>query len=322
MKKIVTIGGGTGTAVVLSGLKNYDLDLTAIISMADDGGSTGRLRDEFGFQPVGDLRQSLTALARNDSQEWIRKLLLYRFKQGNGLKGHNLGNLILTALQDMTGSTSHSLEIIEELFKLKGKVLPSTSDLVQLVTEYENGQVVTGQNKLNPGGIGGVKISSIRLEPAANIYSKTAQSIEKADLIVINPGDLYGSIIPNLLVVGMKDTLMKAKAKIVYVLNLMTRYTQTHNFKASDHIKQLIKYGGRKPDIIIINNQPIEHNIKKTYEKENEYPVINDLSDKEFKIISAPLLKVVTHQSIADEIKRSLLRHDGIKLGEIIITLV
>ena len=146
---IVVIGGGTGTSTVISGLKSKHVRLTALISVADSGGSTGRLRDEFGFQPVGDLRQSLAALAKTGSQEWIRKLLLYRFTKGEGLKGHNLGNLILTALQDMAGSTTSALEIAEQVFQLHGEIFPVTTQNVQLEIKYDDGTVVLGEDHLN-----------------------------------------------------------------------------------------------------------------------------------------------------------------------------
>lgn len=321
-KKIVVIGGGTGTSVVLSGLKNYDLDLTAIVAMADNGGSTGRLRDEFGFQPVGDLRQSLAALAREDSQEWVRKLLLYRFSHGKGLAGHNLGNLILTALQDMAGSTPKALEIIQSILHLKGRVLPSTIDIVDLVVEYENGIKVVGQNKTNAEGIGGEKIKKVLLYPKAKIYPKTKNAIQSADIIIISPGDLYGSIIPNLIVDGMSSALKSSKAKFIYILNLMTRYTQTHNFRASDHLIEIKKYCGKIPDYVVINNEKIPENIIKKYQKEHEHPVENDLTSKDFKLIIKPLIKIFDVQEKADSIKRSLLRHDSQKLAQELMKII
>ncbi len=322
MKKIVVIGGGTGTSVVLSGLKQYKVDITAVISMADDGGSTGRLRDEFGFQPVGDLRQSLAALAHEDTQEWVRKLLLYRFSHGKGLQGHNLGNLMLTALQDMTGSTSKSLDVLSTIFNLKGRVFPSTTDTVCLVTEYEDGRKVVGQDKLNPGGISGIGIKNLYLKPEARIYEKTENALRSADMIVINPGDLYGSIVPNLLVKGLPEAIQKSKAILVYVINLMTRHTQTHGYTASDHVNVVKKYCGKKPDIVIVNDQEIPQEILDYYEREHEYPVINDLPKNEYKIISKPLLRMVYDQNKYDAIKRSLLRHDGEGLAKILISII
>ena len=322
MKNIVVIGGGTGTSVVLSGLKNYNVNLTAIVSMADNGGSTGRLRDEFGFQPVGDLRQSLASLAREDSQEWIRKLLLYRFSHGRGLQGHNLGNLMLTALQDMSGSTPQALEIMENMFGLKGRVYPSTSESVDLVIEFEDGTFIIGECNLNSGGVGGKKIKKVYLSPKAKAYFKALESINNADLIVIGPGDLYASIIPNFLATGMKTAIKTSRAKIIYVLNLMTCFCQTHNYKASDHVQEITNYSGRKPDCIIINNKKIENNVLKIYENENEFPVDNDLDIKKINIYKKELVLVVkTHQK-GDALHRSLLRHDSKKLAKVLLTLI
>jgi len=321
MKKIVVIGGGTGASVVLSGLKKYNVDLTAIISMADNGGSTGRLRDEFGFQPVGDLRQSLAALAREDSQDWIRKLLLYRFSQGEGLQGHNLGNLILTALQDMSNSTPKALEILESIFQLKGRVYPSTIKTVDLVIEYEDGTIVIGEDNLNPGKVGGKKIKNVKLSPACNAYNKALLSLKMADMIIIGPGDLYASIIPNFLVRGIKEVLQKSSSKIVYILNLMTRFTQTDGFKASDHINVVSHYSGIKPHIIILNNGPIPLKVKNKYSLEHEYPVVDDLDRGKYDIVEANLISEVMLKNRGDQLRRSLLRHDSNKLSKVLINL-
>ncbi len=319
-KKVVVIGGGTGTSVVLSGLKKHNLDLSAIVSVADSGGSTGRLRDEFGFQPVGDLRQSLAALAKENDQAWIRKLLLYRFSHGDGLKGHNLGNLILTALQDMTGSTPKSLDISEKIFQLEGKIIPVTNKIVELVVEYKDGTIIIGEHHLNPENVGGKKIKSIKLSPKASINSKAKQAILDADAIVIGPGDLYASLLPNLVVSGVKKAIKDSKAKVIYILNLMSRYTQTHNYKASDYLFQMKKHLGKDPDYIIVNNGKIPSNIIKNYQKEKEHIVENDLKNTSSKIIKKDLVKIAkTSQKKSDTIKRSLLRHNEDTLTKIIL---
>ena len=321
--KIVVIGGGTGTAVVLSGLKQKDLDLSAIISVADSGGSTGRLRDQFGFLPVGDLRQSLAALAREKDQAWIRKLLLYRFDQGDGLKGHNLGNLILTALQDICANTTKALEVAGRIFKLEGSIFPVTTKNVQLVIEYEDGTFLIGEDNLNPGKLGNKKIKRVRLSPAAQINTKAVKVIKEADLVVIGPGDLYASILPNFAVSGAKKVLSETKAKIVYIVNLMTRYTQTHNYTASMHVEEIKKYIGKYPDFVIINNKQIPKDILKNYTQEKGYPVINDLSiDAPYKIIAQKLFTIAqTKHNKADVIKRSLLIHDKEILTKVLLNI-
>ncbi len=322
---ITVIGGGTGTAVVLSGLKRSDVNLTAIVTVADSGGSTGRLRDQFGFLPVGDLRQSLAALARENDQSWIRELLLYRFATGDGLVGHNLGNLILTALQDMCkASTPLALEIAGKIFRLDGTILPITTKNVDLVIEYEDGTFIIGEDNLNPEHLGGKKVKKIRLSPAAEIYDKAAQKIIDADMIVVGPGDLYASILPNFAVSGIKQAIKKSKAKIVYIVNLMTRYTQTHGYTAKDHVEEIKKYMGRYPDYVLINDSKIPSSVKKNYEEEKGYPVINDLlPDSYYKVVCGSFVKIAKAKpNKADALKRSLLVHDEEKLTKILLDLL
>lgn len=321
--KVVVIGGGTGTSVVLTGLKGHSLDLTAIIAVADSGGSTGRLRDEFGFQPVGDLRQSLAALAQENGQAWIQQVLLYRFSQGSSLKGHNLGNLILTALQDLTGSTAKAVEKASKIFRLEGHIYPATTTNVDLVVEYTDGTFLIGEHHLNPENVGGKQIKRIRLSPQAKMYSKAKESIESADLIVIGPGDLYASILPNLVVSGAKQSFVKSKATVVYVVNLMTRFTQTHGFKASDHVEEIKKYLGRYPDWVIVNTANIPSSLQKSYKKDHEFPVENDLKQTHYQVVGAPLVTIAkTVASKADALKRSLLRHDETKLTKLLINIL
>lgn len=316
--KIVVIGGGTGTSTVVSGLKDLNVDITAVVSMADSGGSTGRLRDEFGFQPVGDLRQSLAALSSKGSQNWIRKLLLYRFTKGEGLKGHNLGNLILTALQDMAGSTSSALEIAEQVFRLNGKVYPVTTEQVDLRIVYKNGEVVVGEDTLNTSAIGGENIATVSLDPPARMYDKAAEAIEHADIIVIGPGDFYASIVAALCVTDVKEVFAKTHAKIVYIVNLMTRYNQTHGMDAHDHVVGIEQAIGRKVDAVIMNTGKISQHVIDAYALEKEYPVEQSKPDARF--ISTDLIRTeVEKQAAGDELHRSLLRHDPKKLAHAIM---
>lgn len=319
MRKAVVIGGGTGTSVALSALKTIpDLDLTAIVTVADSGGSTGRLRDEFGFQPVGDLRQALAALSKENGQSWIRHLLLYRFTKGSGLEGHNLGNLILTALQDMTGSTPKAVEAASMIFRLHGHVYPVTTKNVQLVTTFSDGEEAIGEHLLDDSKNGGRKISSIRITPRASIYSKSAKAIEEADLVIIGPGDLYASLLPNLCVNGMKGALKKNKGTYIYIVNLMTHYSQTCGMTAAQHVQEIINYGGRRPDKVIINSGKISEDMLEDYAKGKEYPVIDDLKEKEVDVIRRDLLSLRrVMKEKGDVLRRSLLRHDPTKLRSI-----
>lgn len=337
--------------MVLSALKALpNVDLTAIVTVADSGGSTGRLRDEFGFLPVGDLRQALAALAspgtgrylasrdiknqrslprrqagkiknRLIGGSWIQELLLYRFSKGNGLEGHNLGNLILTALQDMTGSTAQALEVASKIFRLQGHIYPITTQNIQLVIEYQDGTVEIGEHVLDDSvKHAGDKILSLKTSPQAIIYEKAKAAIEKASVVIIGPGDLYGSIMPNLIVNGAPTAFQRSGAKLVFMMNLMTRYTQTHNMTAGDHLAVIEKQIGRKFDAVIINNEVIPPKILTAYREQHEYPVLDDLNGNQGrKIIRAHLLKpALAEQKKADAIHRSYLRHDPIKLSKVL----
>ncbi|MBI5151142.1 MAG: uridine diphosphate-N-acetylglucosamine-binding protein YvcK [Candidatus Pacebacteria bacterium] len=317
-KRIVLIGGGTGTSTILSGLQTKPVHITALISVADSGGSTGRLRDEFGFQPVGDLRQSLAALAGSHNQEWIRKVLLYRFEKGTGLKGHNLGNLILTALQDMAGSTADALAITEKVFRLRGEILPVTEHTVDLVIHYTDGSFVVGEDNLN-SCIDGKQVESVKLHPSAPLFHKANKALIDADMIVIGPGDYFGSVMPALIVEGMKNAFSQVKGKVVFIVNLMTRHNQTHQWNVSRHLEGIELAIGKKVDYIIVNTGKIPQNILDTYAKEDEYPVVHDM-EKEKRCIEGNFV-VQDHMGKhgADILRRSLLRHDPDKIANILM---
>lgn len=324
-KKIVVIGGGTGTSVVLSGLKEYPCKLTAIVSVTDSGGSSGRLRTEFGFLPVGDMRQCLAALADNKGNEFIRKLLLYRFSKGKGLEGHNLGNLLLIALTDITGLETKAVSILAHIFRLKGEILPITLKDIQLKAIYENKMIIFGENEIDePKHKGGKKIVKLTTKPQAEIYFRAKKAILNADLIILGPGDLYTSILPNLIIKGTKEALSKSKAKIVYIVNLMTRYSQTHKMTALDHVKEIKKYMGFYPDYILINKSKIPKKILHLYLQEKGFPVKDDLKEnREYKVIREDFLApVIYFKPKGDSLQRSYLRHSPQKLAECLINLL
>lgn len=321
-KKIVVMGGGTGTYPVVSCLKNEPVDLTSIIAVSDSGGSTGRIRDEFGFQPVGDLRQALAALAESQGEEWIRKILLYRFEKGNGLQGHNLGNLILTALQDMTGDTTEALQIAEKVFRLDGKVIPVTRSNVNLEIEYEDGTTVVGEHLLDETPDTAKKIRKIELTPHAFINPLAAEAIQDADVIVIGPGDYYASLMATLVPEGVKQAFSRSRAKFVYIVNLMTRFTQTHGMSAGDHVRGIEDAIGQKLNYILINSKQIPAEVTELYGAEHEYPVVDDLGDDARVIRTDVLGNHVFAKQKFDTAHRSLLRHSPEKLRVVLSELI
>lgn len=328
MKKIVAIGGGTGSAVVLAGLKDrQDIDLSAVIVVSDNGGSTGRLRDEFGFLPVGDLRQCIAALATGENEREIRQLLLYRFDQNSSLQGHNLGNLILTSLESLTGSASKAVEVASKIFRINGTVLPISEDSVHLVIHYSDGQVVIGEKNLDNPRFGGKKINRITLDKEAKIYDKAYHTIANADLVVFGPGDLYGSLLPHALVNGFVQALQDNKkngGKFAYISNLVTHFSQTYQMTAKDHLLEVQKYCQRKPDFVLMNNNPIPEEILELYRKANDFPIVDDLENNQGTqiiredLISATIVKAEKN----DALQRSLIRHHKQKLAENLLKLL
>lgn len=315
--KVVTMGGGTGTFPVVTALKKLDLSISAIVSVSDSGGSTGRIRDEFGFQPVGDLRQSLAALADLKSQEWIQKLLLYRFSKGTGLQGHNLGNLILTALQDMTGNTTQSLEIAEHIFDLEGSVIPVTASNVSLQINYTDGTTAIGEHILDNDTTNPKKIKNVNLVPECSSNPPAKQALLEADYIIIGPGDLYASLLSTLVVSDIKEIFSQVHAKIIFMSNLMTRLTQTHDMTAKGHLDVIQTAIGRKVDFVVVNNQPIPEAILQMYAESNEFPVVDDLEKNSHVIRTELLLDHMITKEKSDTAHRSLLRHDAKKLTAI-----
>lgn len=320
-KRLVVIGGGTGSSVLLSGLKAFPVELTAIVPVTDDGGSTGRLVDEFGFLPVGDIRQCLAALSADNSH--LKQLLLYRFDKGQGLIGHNLGNLILTAMEDIVGSEPEAVVETAKIFRLKGRVIPIAKQLVQLVAKYSSGKIIVSEHLIETHKLTrDEKIVKLSTQPKVAINPDAAEAMAQADWIIFAPGDLYNSIVANLVIDGVKAAIQATKAKLVYAMNLMTLNSQTAYFSARDHVRTIESYGGRELDHLILNNQPIPAAIQALYQQEQEYPVSDDLG-KDPRVIRRPLLADgAYHKPSSDALKRSLLRHDPEKLAREIINLV
>ncbi|MCD4705550.1 YvcK family protein [bacterium] len=318
MKNIVVIGGGTGTFTVLSALKKYkDLNLSAIVSMADDGGSTGRLRDELGVLPPGDIRQCLVALSESDLL--MRNLFSFRFS-GGSLDGHNFGNLFISALEKITGSFDKGIEALEKVLNIKGQVIPVTLNKVKLFAELESGEIIVGEHQVDDIAIN-KKVKRFFLNPKANINLKAKKALKEADYIIIGPGSLHTSIITNFLVNGMIQSINNSKAKKIYLCNLMTKFGHTDDFCVSDFVNVIEEYLGKKClDYVVYNNQKPDEKLIKKYKRKKEFFVCFDkkvLSEKNYKSIGYNLLSDIDHkQNPDDKIKRTLVRHDLDKLGK------
>lgn len=327
-EKLVTIGGGTGTHTLLSGLKKFPFSITSIVTVADSGGSTGRLRDEFGALPVGDFRMALTALASGEEESNIlRQLFLYRFDRGSdGLRGHNFGNLFLVAMADILGSYDKAIKYTSEILNVRGRVLPVTNMPVDLFAEYEDGSVIKGEALIDTpieGHDGKKKIIKLWSEPYAPIDVDAMQAILDADYIIFGPGDLYTSILPNIIVDGTAAALCKTNAKLIYVMNLVTKYGQTHEFTAKTHVDELTKYVGKGPDFVLINSETLPTEVLENYKIENAFPVVDDLLQDDVSIRRASIIATTTVKSIkGDSLHRSLLRHDSDKLAWEIVKIV
>lgn len=312
-KKIVVIGGGTGVYTVMLGLKNYFHNLTAVVTMSDDGGSTGILREEFGILPPGDIRRILIALSPAD-QKLLSELFNYRFQEG-GLAGHSFGNLMITALERITGNFEKAVEEAGKILSVQGRVLPVTLKPPILLAEMEDGRIIKGESKLDtfkPETWTTVK--KVWLEPRVEINPKVKENILKADCVILSPGDFYTSLIPNLIVSGMKDALLKTKATILYFVNLVTKYSETSGFRASDFLNAIEKYIGKNTiDYVIINKtKPSLARLKPYLSQKAELVEIDmeNISNKSIPIV-ADLLK-----------KTGLLRHDPEKIAKIVKMLI
>lgn len=328
-KRVVVVGGGTGTHTVLRGLRAYAdrLDITAIVSMADSGGSTGRLRDEFGFLPIGDVRNALSALAsEGDAQDdLLRQLFMYRFDKGEGLSGHNFGNLFLTALTDILGSEEAAIKAASHILKVSGRVVPVTTSDVQLVATYEDGTVVVGENDIDETLTyqGDTRIVSLGVTPEAFITADAREAIVSADLLIFGPGDLYTSVLANCVVSGFAEAVAESTATIVYVCNLMSKRGQTVGMHAAEHIAEIAAHIGRAPDVALVNTAVFRDDLLRKYETEGNHPILNNCTGETCTIAALPLVseEEVT-LATGDIVKRSLIRHDSHALARALIEIL
>ena len=305
MKKVVVLGGGTGLSTLLRGLKQFPIDITAIVTVSDDGRSTGKLRQEFNVPAVGDIRQVIVALS--ETEPLVQKLLNYRFKTTSDLNGHALGNLLLTGLINVSGNLSTSIESLGKILNLKGKVLPLTEDNVILMSKMEDDSIIEGEHNITESN---KNIKEIFYKEKPKVLDEVIYEIEHADLIILSMGSLYTSLLPNLICEKVKNSIDNSKADVMYVCNIMTQPGETDDYKASDHIKTINKYlNNKKVNVIVVNNGKVTKKIKEKYlSMEQKDQVIYD--KEELKKLN---LKIIADNFI--KVEDDVLRHNIAKLG-------
>ncbi len=303
-KKVVVLGGGTGMSSLLVGLKEFPIDITSVVSVCDDGSSTGILREEFHTPAVGDIRKVIVSMSETD--ELVEKLLNYRFKTTSDLNGHAVGNLLLTAMANMTGNMSEGIEALSKILNLKGKILPLTEDDdVTICAKMTDGSIIEGEHHIT---LSPKKISSVYYKEEPVVNEEVIKAIEEADAIILSMGSIYTSIIPNLLIKDVIKVLDKSKAPIIYTCNMMTQPGETDGLSVSEHVKIINNYlGKRKVSVVVANNGKISDEVKKRYETlEQKDEVKLDAENlKDVKVIKN------NYVSIVDE----HLRHDAILLS-------
>lgn len=311
-KKVVVMGGGTGMSFLLRGLKDFPVDITAVITVSDNGRSTGRLREEFHTPAVGDIRKVVTNLSQTD--EAIKDMMSYRFKTSSDLDGHALGNLILTAMLDITGSLTDSIRHLSKLLDVRHKVLPVSEDSdLTLMGLADDGTVIEGEDEITHSH---KKIEKIYYKHEPKVLKEVLDEIKKADLIVFSMGSLFTSVLPNIICKEVKEALNNAKAPIMYLSNIVTQPGETDGFTVGDHVKLLNRYlDKRKVDVVIANNTKISDEMAKKYETEEQKdPVLIDYD--EIKKIGVELIE--EDLMIIDE--DNTLKHDSLKLSSVIFS--
>jgi len=317
--KVVVIGGGTGSFTLLKSLKNYTRHITALVNMADNGGSTGQLRDELGVLPPGDVRQCLVALAESPR---ARELFNYRFEEGT-FSGHAFGNIFMAALEKMTGNFAEAVEEASRVLNIVGRVEPVTLDPVTLVMEKSNGEITRGEFEIGHADFGEMTRPNMRLDPLPAVNPRAIEAIEKADLVVIAPGNLYGSLAPALVVPGISKALQTTAAKKIYVCNLVTKPGQTDNFKVAEFAAEIERFGNFKLDRVLYNNQKPSAGLLKKYAHDGEKLVGFDeesLRGQHYKLTADSYISdefEAPNSGKADPIAhtRTFIRHDADKVA-------
>lgn len=315
LPQIVAIGGGTGLSTLLRGFRQYgsidqDKNLTAIVTVTDDGGSSGRLREDFNIPPPGDIRNCLAALSH--AEPLIEKLFQYRFPEGSSMAGHSFGNLFIAAMTAVTGSFDRAVRESTTVLSVRGKVLPSTLDMVQLEATLDDGQVITGESRISGLPRGEKRIRSVRLLPEdARPLKEALMAIRRADAIILGPGSLFTSIIPNLLIRELREAVLSSAARIIYVVNVMTQHNETDHFSAADHVEALKETLGRYPDMVVANDSPMPDTLLERYRAESAHPVLVDRERLEALGVELCLGDFLYREDY--------LRHDPSKLADFLI---
>jgi uncharacterized cofD-like protein len=323
--RIVSIGGGNGLSTLLRGLKRYAkaqpdaLEITAVVTVTDDGGSSGRLRREFSVLPPGDIRNCMVALSEDETL--LTKLFQYRFSNGRGLKGHSFGNLFLTAMTHLTGDFGQAVKLSSEVLAVLGRIYPSTAANVALEATLENGTKILGETRISRSKS---RIDKIELRPSRpKPLAETLQAIAEADVITLGPGSLFTSIVPNLLVNGIPCAIAQSPALKAYFVNLMSQPGETTNFRASDHVAALVRHGGKKYgrrliDVCVVNTRSISGKVLDKYQAQAARPVENDvatLARMGVKVLGDDLLRMSRFRA------QEKIRHDSGVLGAIVVQL-
>ncbi|AME09226.1 MULTISPECIES: gluconeogenesis factor YvcK family protein [Gemella] len=306
--KVVTIGGGTGLSVLLRGLKKYPLDITAVVTVADDGGSSGKIRSDMNIPSPGDVRNVIAALS--DVEPYLEKMFQYRFDSGE-VKGHPVGNLMLAAMTDIYGNFSTAVQIMSKILNVSGTVLPTTNEMATLNAVLKSGEIIRGESSITKAGgeIDNVYITPSKVKANADVI----KAIEHCDYIVMGPGSLYTSIIPNLMISGVSEAIIKSSAKKMYVCNVMTQHGETDNYTVSDHIKAINKHIGKNIfDIVIANSNVFSKEILERYKEEQQTAV--EIDKEEIATLGVELIE----NKNVGIVENNVIRHNADKVSELI----
>ena len=306
--KVVTIGGGTGLSVLLRGLKKYPLEITAVVTVADDGGSSGKIRSDMNIPSPGDIRNVIAALS--DVEPYLEKMFQYRFDSGE-VKGHPVGNLMIAAMTDIHGDFSTAVKVMSRILNVRGTVLPTTNDIATLNAVLSDGEIIRGESSITKAGgvIDHVYITPSRVKPNEDVL----KAIEEADYIIMGPGSLYTSIIPNLVISKVSEKIRESNAKKIYVCNVMTQHGETDNYSVSDHIIAINKHVEENIfDLVIANSREFDDSILSKYHKEKQEPVKID-----HEKIEALGIKLIKNNDVGI-VDNNTIRHNADKVSELI----